>query len=154
MLSTIKHLVVRTRSKVREAAKRNRLVAAITGQKARGSHWSTVERNWIKTHSECPGCKTKKHLQVHHKLPYHNHPELEYADGTGKYSQAKNPDGTFVINLITMCMDKHECHLRIAHGGNFKAYNSNVVADAAEALANPKRRVEIEARAKVNRLYK
>jgi 5-methylcytosine-specific restriction endonuclease McrA len=48
-------------------------------------------------------------VQVHHKKPFHLHPELELDPA----------------NLVTLCMtSSNECHLRIGHSGDFKAYNA------------------------------
>ena len=62
----------------------------------------------------CRGCGTKKHLQVHHKKPFHLHPELEL-----------DPK-----NLITLCMDVWRCHIELGHSGDWKAYNPHVEDDA------------------------
>ena len=74
-------------------------------------------------------------IQVHHRAPFHLHPELEL-----------DPK-----NLISLCMSKTECHLRIGHGDFFKAWNPDVLPDAAEALAHPERMELVWKRAKAGR---
>lgn len=123
---SIRHAVRVVQSTLREAQKR----------KTRSPQWAHVEKTFLATHTTCAACGYVKRLQVHHKKPFHLHPEDEL-----------NPD-----NLIALCMGPNECHLRIGHGDNFKAYNPNVVADAALALTAPGQRTAIEARAKATRL--
>ena len=56
---------------------------------------------------------------MHHVIPFHLDP-------------AKELDRT---NLIVLCMAyPQECHLQIGHGGYFKAYNPNVIADSKAML--------------------
>jgi 5-methylcytosine-specific restriction endonuclease McrA len=51
--------------------------------------------------------------QVHHKVPFHDRPELEL-------------DPT---NLVTLCGPKHRNHhLDIGHLGDYKCYNHNIDA--------------------------
>jgi hypothetical protein len=49
-------------------------------------------------------------------------------------------------------MGPNDCHILIGHGGNFKAYNPDVLADAAAAKADPSKLKEIQAAAKKKRL--
>lgn len=138
MIPHVKHFVRLVHSKLREAVKRV----------ARSPHWSTVEKHWKNGHPSCAACGSLKHVQVHHVVPFHHEPLLELADGTGEYCKLTNSDGSYVCNLISLCMDKPECHLRIGHGGDFHWADTNVRADAAEVLAHPDRRSEVEERAK------
>ena len=101
----------------------------------RSTHWSTV-RNHFLVGRKCAACGSGKHLQVHHKMPFHLHPELEL-----------DPQ-----NLIALCMDKHECHDRIGHGGNWKFYNPKVEMHCAGVLSEPKTRRRVEGLAKQERL--
>ncbi len=55
---------------------------------------------------KCAACGGEKWLNVHHCIPFHLAPEKELAWD----------------NLITMCMGEKECHLRLAHGGNWSAF--------------------------------
>jgi hypothetical protein len=108
----------------------------------RSPHWPTVEHKYLKEHPTCAACGTTLKVQVHHKKPFHLHPELEL-----------DPN-----NLISLCMDgDKDCHLRVGHGDSFKAYNPNVVEDAAYVLAHQSTLTEalntISAKAKAQRLF-
>jgi 5-methylcytosine-specific restriction endonuclease McrA len=92
--------------------------AKITAE--RSSHWPTVQHRFIKKHPVCEACGGTMHLNVHHKKPFHLYPELELEPS----------------NLITLCMDgDKDCHIKLGHGGNFKAYNPNVEEDVARVKA-------------------
>lgn len=84
------------------------------------------------TRAVCAGCGTRVHLQVHHIQPFHLHPELELDEK----------------NLLVLCMDVPECHLRIGHGDNFKAWNPVVEAHALASRTDPAKRKTIWAEAK------
>lgn len=90
---------------------------AVAGHgKARSSHWPTVEHAHLKAHPTCEVCSGTVNLNVHHRKPFHLFPELELEP----------------TNLITLCMDvDKDCHIKLGHGGNFKAYNPNVDEDVA-----------------------
>jgi hypothetical protein len=75
-------------------------------KKKRSSKWSSLQKDFLQSHPVCEICGTNKHLQVHHKKPFHLYPELELEES----------------NLVTLCMDKKECHLRIAHGSSWRYY--------------------------------
>ena len=106
--------------------------------KERSPHWPKVEHDFRKTHPVCEACGSSVHLNVHHKKPFHLHPELEL-----------DPN-----NLITLCMDPTmECHIKLGHGGNFKAYNPNVVEDVAKVKANHQLLNEVAEKAKAARLF-
>ena len=122
----LKHLVRVVHNALRERSKRT----------SRSPQWPHVEKTFLATHSSCAACGLSKSLNVHHKKPFHLHPEDEL-------------DPT---NLISLCMGPNECHIRVGHGDNFKAYNPNVEKDAAESLVNAAARQSIWARAKANRL--
>jgi len=78
---------------------------------ARSPHWSTVQHNHLKLEPACAACGGGLNLNVHHKKPFHLFPELELEP----------------TNLITLCMDgDKDCHIKLGHGGNFKAYNPDV----------------------------
>ena len=60
-------------------------------------------------------------MNVHHKKPFHLFPELELES----------------TNLITLCMDgDKDCHIKLGHGGSFKAYNPNVEEDVKVVAQN------------------
>lgn len=120
------HLIRVARSLVHEAGK------TVT----RSSGWPRVEKHFKASSPTCAACGSAVRLQVHHQHPFHLHPELELEPS----------------NLISLCMGPHDCHILIGHGDNFKAYNPNVAADAAEALANPSGIKSIQDRAKAARL--
>jgi 5-methylcytosine-specific restriction endonuclease McrA len=87
----------------------------------RSPHWPTVQHHHLKEHPTCEACSGNVNLNVHHRKPFHLFPDLEL-----------EPD-----NLITLCMDgDKDCHIKLGHGGNFKAYNPNVDADVAKVKAN------------------
>lgn len=113
----------------------NRLRAAVrkVGEK-RSSKWPKVEESFLKDNPTCAACGSTKHLNVHHKMPFHLDPSLEL-----------DPN-----NLITLCMDK-DCHLLIGHGDNFKAYNPDVQNDAAIVHQDWSRFAEVCAAAKAKR---
>ena len=83
---------------------------AIVGKK-RSSKWSSLQKDFLEKNPECEICGTRKNLQVHHKKPFHLYPELELEES----------------NLVTLCMDKRECHLRIAHGSSWRSYSPKLV---------------------------
>jgi hypothetical protein len=121
----LSHLLRLAHSVLREHGKRT----------DRSPNRRTVEREHLAVNPLCAACGGKRRVQVHHIRPFHLHPELEL-----------DPK-----NLITLCMGPTECHLRIGHGDDFKAYNPNVIADAAEAFAHRDRIDAIDERAKANR---
>lgn len=102
-----------------------RLVKAI-GEKLKGKplamrspHWATTRRHHLKDHSTCAACGGTEKLQVHHKQPYHLHPDLELEP----------------TNLITLCeFGDIDCHYNIGHHRDWKSFNPNVVQDAAANL--------------------
>lgn len=84
---------------------------------ARSTHWPAVRARHLALFSHCAVCGGTKALEVHHKRPFHLHPELEL-----------DPD-----NLITLCENKADgvnCHLFVGHLGSFKSFNPDVDADA------------------------
>jgi 5-methylcytosine-specific restriction endonuclease McrA len=104
----------------------------------RSSKWPALEKKFLKEHSTCAACGSTLKLNVHHKKPFHLHPELELDPA----------------NLITLCMDpKTECHIKLGHGNDFKAYNPNVVEDVAIVKKNIKLLQEVAITAKTNRLF-
>lgn len=123
----IRHLIRVVKSLVREHQKRT----------TRSPKWREVEKNWKREHASCAACGGTRLIQVHHVVPFHLHPELELDEK----------------NLITLCMSKWECHIRIGHGDDFKAYNPDVRADAAMSLRRPLWRKRLAAMAKEKRLY-
>src|SRR6185369_3917691 len=92
----IGHAVNVVRSALHEQRKRS----------SRSPKWRTVEKAQLVAHPTCAACGGTIRLNVHHIKPYHLFPELELEP----------------TNLITLCMGPMECHLRLGHGGLFRAY--------------------------------
>jgi len=87
----------------------------------RSPHWPTVQHKHLKKFPACAACGGNTNLNVHHKKPFHLYPELELEP----------------TNLITLCMDgDKDCHIKLGHGGSFKAYNPNVEPDVAEVRSS------------------
>lgn len=89
------------------------------GLTSRSTQWPRVRKAWLKIHPACAACGHTLMVQVHHKKPFHIHPELELEPS----------------NFITLC----ECapsdhHLNLGHLGNWKNFNINVEVDAQNAL--------------------
>ena len=117
-------------TKIRDAA------AGITTK--RSSKWPALEKKFLKENPACAACGSLTDLNVHHMKPFHLHPELELEP----------------TNLITLCMGKTtECHIKLGHGGDFKAYNPNVEEDVAEVKKNIKVLNEVATTARANRLF-
>ena len=87
---------------------------------SRSYEWSKIINEFLKENPTFAACRRNKKLEIHHIKPFHLFPELELD----------------LNNLITLCEDEKECHLKVGHGGNFKDYNPNVATDAAKVLAN------------------
>ena len=87
--------------------------------KNRSPEWDKVRDEAVEKAGKCAACGSVNKLQVHHIAPFHLHPELELDEN----------------NLIVLCMDEEECHLKIGHGGSFKSYNPSVVDSAVAFLA-------------------
>jgi hypothetical protein len=63
----------------------------VYGSTPRSPHWPTVRKQHLELHPTCAACGTKEHLEVHHKIPFHDDPSKEL-------------DPT---NLITFCREHH-----------------------------------------------
>lgn len=123
----VRGVVAVAKSKIRERRK----------AKERSPHWSRLRDVFLRQHPSCAACGLRKGLQVHHKRPYHLHPELEL-------------DTT---NLVTLCMTvRRQCHLDLGHGGDYGCWNPEVEADAAEVLSRRTARAVVEKRARMARL--
>ena len=89
----------------------------------RSPHWPAVRKQWLAAHPTCAACGGTQNIEVHHKSPFHLHPELELEPS----------------NFITLCEPiGKEHHLKIGHTVNgkssWKINNPDVVRDAAAAL--------------------
>jgi 5-methylcytosine-specific restriction enzyme A len=83
----------------------------------RSAKWPLVRGVHLKLHPECAICGNTKKCEVHHKQPFHLHPELELEPS----------------NLITLCEKKEHginCHLLVGHLGNYKNFNPSVESDS------------------------
>ena len=120
MLAKLSHLINVKGSEIREKIKSFK----------RSSRWDEVRDDFIRKNPKCFCCGSSKKLQVHHITPFSNNPELELVES----------------NLISLCMDKNECHLNIGHGGSFKFYNPNVIEDsiAYRQATTPQRKLITE----------
>ena len=127
MSNIFEHAYNAVYSLFRENSKRN----------TRSAGWRAVEKAYIAKHSTCEACGSTTRLQVHHVHPFHLHPELEL-----------NPN-----NLICLCMDSSDCHLKIGHGDDWKAFNPNVRQDSAVVHNDGSLYKQIEEKAKAKRLY-
>lgn len=105
-------------------------------EETRSPRWPHARDEYLKTHKTCAACGSSTRLQVHHVEPFHLHPELEL-------DQA---------NFIALCMDTNECHLKIGHGDDFKAWNPKVREHSAASLKNTKMISSYQALAKACRL--
>lgn len=84
---------------------------------ARSTHWPTVRKHHLEKFPACAVCGGTEKLQVHHRHPFHLHPELELSED----------------NLITLCeAPGHNCHLVFGHLLNFRSFNPNVGTDAEQ----------------------
>ena len=91
----------------------------------RSGHWPTVEKKFRAVHPQCVCCivKSVKHIQIHHRFPFH------YAIALGRPDLELDPR-----NLITLCeWPSHtspDHHLLIGHLENFQSSNTDVASDA------------------------
>lgn len=84
----------------------------------RSGSWARIRREHIAKNPLCAVCGGKDKVEVHHKKPFHLHPELEL-----------DPQ-----NLITLCESWKNgicCHLLVGHLGSYKSFNVHVEDDAA-----------------------
>jgi hypothetical protein len=134
----LKHLYRVSFAALRERAKRGSPFATfLSGEPPRSGGWGRVEREHLAQYPLCQACRGTARLQVHHVRPFHLRPELELDRR----------------NLITLCMGPAECHLRIGHGDDWRAYNPDVRKDAAAVFVEPSLRGVIEAKAKASRVF-
>jgi 5-methylcytosine-specific restriction endonuclease McrA len=109
---------------------------SVPTRKKRSSKWRALEQKFSEENPLCAACGSHKYLQVHHIKPFHLFPELELDEN----------------NLITLCMDKYDCHLKIGHAGNFMCWNPNVIKDAENIRKDFSQFKKIASEAKKNRL--
>ena len=86
---------------------------------ARSPHWPAVEHAHLKSNPFCAACGGHEQVQVHHKKPFHLHPELELEPS----------------NLITLCEKPgHCCHYVHGHLLDWHAFNPEVEGDSRAYL--------------------
>ncbi len=84
----------------------------VLGSAGRSSQWGKVRKEWLKIHPQCAVTGDTKHCEVHHKKPFHLHPELEL-----------DPS-----NFITL---RRDMHLLFGHLMDWSALNESVEKDTA-----------------------
>ena len=84
----------------------------------RSPKWEDCKKEFEKNNPKvCAVCGDTEGIQLHHKKPFHLHPELELESS----------------NLIWLCENQKGlfCHLYFGHWGSFKnKYNSDIDSDA------------------------
>lgn len=80
---------------------------------SRSSQWGKVRKNFLLLNPTCSVCNSRKGLNIHHREPFHLHPEKEL-----------DPS-----NLITLCRTHH---FTFGHLENWKSYNVSIGEDASE----------------------
>lgn len=117
--------------------KTTKAIFDVTDSHKRSSQWGKLQKHIVTVNPLCEGCGATDHLQVHHKKPFHLHPELEL-----------DPS-----NLVVLCMKPgQECHLYLGHGDSWKAYNPNLEMNLHDLQNDSSKRASIIAEAKKNRL--
>lgn len=80
---------------------------AFQTQGSRRHHlWRSCRDNFVKN-KKCSVCCSSKDLEVHHKKPVHDYPELELDEK----------------NLVVLCS---RCHFCIGHLYNYSMYNDDI----------------------------
>lgn len=79
----------------------------------RSGSWPRVRREFLADHDCCEACGRRRGLEVHHEIPFHEHPELELEKS----------------NLVVLCAEP--CHFVFGHLLNWKKSNPQVREDAA-----------------------
>lgn len=97
----------------------------------RSSLWPKVRDRFIANNPQCAASGSKKCLEVHHIVPFSERPDLELADGTGEYCDARDESGAYICNLIVLSDDsKTPAHRFVGHLGSWKSWNPDVVSDS------------------------
>lgn len=82
------------------------------GSTPRSGSWPRVRREHLKKFPTCAACGRSRDIEVHHVIPFHEHPELEL-----------DPE-----NLISLCADP--CHFYLAHLSDWSKSNPHIREDA------------------------
>jgi 5-methylcytosine-specific restriction endonuclease McrA len=95
------------------------LRAALAVAHPRSSGWRKARDAHLLLYPTCAACGIDDCLEVHHIVPFHEHPHLEL-----------DPE-----NFITLCEHPGRwCHFREGHLFDWRGWNPYVVEDAAKAL--------------------
>lgn len=95
---------------------------------ARSPHWSHVRAVHLHNQPTCAACGGTDDVEVHHKQPFHLHPNLELDPG----------------NLITLCEKPgHDCHYVFGHAFNWHGYVPTVEEDARRHLTHVHESIEL-----------
>lgn len=85
----------------------------------RSPRWPAVRSHFLLKHPSCAGCGGTEDLEVHHKMPVHEYPQLELVED----------------NLVVLCEKSgHCCHYHLGHLLSWVAWNVDVEDDAARFL--------------------
>ena len=85
------------------------------GGAQRSPKWESVRKNHLLKEPICKVCGGNEKIQVHHKIPFNQKPELELDEK----------------NLITLCeTPSRNCHLNFGHLGSFRSWNESVENDS------------------------
>jgi hypothetical protein len=87
--------------------------------KPRNPGWEKASKDYLYG-KVCYACGGKFRLVTHHKIPFHDNPDLEMVES----------------NWIPLCEGRYSCncHLTFGHMGNWTLFNPKVVEMAAEYL--------------------
>jgi 5-methylcytosine-specific restriction enzyme A len=93
----------------------DRLTGKAPSGAKRSSKWPALRKSFIKKNPKCAVCGGRKNVEVHHKKPFHSHPELELDE----------------TNLISLCEGSGmNCHLTFGHLGSYQSFNPTIDKDA------------------------
>jgi len=81
----------------------------------RSGSWPRVRREHLAKEPACIACGRSRDVEVHHVVPYHEHPEREL-----------DPE-----NLVTLCASP--CHLVFGHLLDFRSRSNKFVREDAAA---------------------
>jgi len=80
----------------------------------RSTKWKTVRNNFIKENGICAVCGKTENLSVHHKISFHENPDLELDEN----------------NLVTLCENENlNCHFVFGHLMDWRKTNNNIEED-------------------------
>lgn len=96
------------------------LTDRISGKAPKGAKrspkWRKLRKVFITQYPLCFVCRSKKKVEVHHKIPFHIAPDLELK----------------AENLVSLCENKRFgicCHQLLGHLGNYRRINVSIEED-------------------------